>query len=191
MHSPFLFMDELSYQKLRSIEQRERQSPNLINIGPDFYVSAFHYIKGLEKRLEEERGENPSSRKVVLITDELRNAKRVWESIMERREKKIIQAALSAARAGTSLPSSLTYQEKKFYEKIVALLVENRKTIFEGREKNVTERGIIIRVLEDIPHFVAKDMKKYSLKKEDVIVLPKDIAEILIKKEAAEKVAVP
>lgn len=184
-------MDELSYQKLRSIEQRERQSPNLLNIGSTFYASAFQYIKGLETRLEEERKENPSSRKVVLVADELRNAKRIWESIMERREKKIIQAALSAARGGTALPSSLTHQEKRFYEKIVALLVDNRKTIFEGGEKNTMERGIVIRVLEDIPRFVAKDMKKYSLKKEDVLVLPKDIAEILIKKEVAEKVAMP
>ena len=55
---------------------------------------------------------------------------------MERREKKIIQVALSAARGGTSIPSSLTYQEKRFYEKIVALLVDNRKTIFKGGEKS-------------------------------------------------------
>lgn len=181
-------MDELSYQKLRSIEQRERQSPNLLNIGSNFYAEAFHYIKGLEDRLEEERGKNPSSRKVVLIADELRNTKRIWESIVERREKKIIQAALSAVRGGSPPPLSLTHQEKRFYEKIVALLVENRNAIFEGKEENIVEKGVIIRVLEDVPHFVGKDMKKYSLKKEDVLTLPKDMAEILIKRGVAEKV---
>ena len=181
-------MDELSYQKLRSIEQMERQSPNLVNIGPNFYTKAFQYIQNLEKRLEEERLKNPSSRKVIVIADELRNTKRVWENIIERREKKIIQAALSAVRGGSSPPSSLTNQEKKFYEKIVALLIENRKAIFEGKEKDVVEKGVIIRILEDIPHFVGRDMKRYSLKKEDVLTLPKDMADILIKRGAAEKV---
>ncbi|OYT61431.1 hypothetical protein B6U81_02955 [Thermoplasmatales archaeon ex4484_30] len=181
-------MDELSYQKLRSIEQRERQSPNLVNIGPNFYKRAFQYIQNLEKRLEEEQIKNASSRKVVVIADELRNTKRIWESIIERREKKIIQAALSAVRGGSSPPSSLTNQERKFYDKVVAILKENRKAIFEGKEESDVKKGVIIRILKDIPHFVGKNMKKYSLKKEDVITLPEDMANILIKRGVAEKV---
>lgn len=181
-------MDDLSYQKLRSIEQMERQSPNLVNIGPNFYTKAFHYIQNLEKRLEEEQIKNPTSRKVVVIADELRNTRRIWESIIERREKKIIQAALSAVRGGSPPPSSLTNQERKFYEKVVALLRENRKAIFEGREESDVERGVVIRILKDIPHFVGRDMKKYSLKKEDVLTMPKDMADILIKRGVAEKV---
>jgi len=186
-------MTNFSYAKLRSLENMERQSPELTNIGNDFYKEVFIYMKELEKRFEEERNRNPSSKKILLISDELRNTKRIWKSIFERREKKIVQAALSAARGG--------------------ILHENRNAIFErgemqreNEEKNEKQEfhagshepakdkeiksndNKIIRILKDVPPFVGSDMKNYSLKKEDVISMPKETAEILINRKAAEEI---
>jgi len=126
-------MTKFSYAKLRSLERMERQSPELTNIGNDFYRSAFEYIKELEKRLDEEMEKNPSSKKVTLISDELRNTRRIWESIFERREKKVVQAALSAARGGSHTPKSLTEQEKIFYKELLEILHKNRKAVFGGQ----------------------------------------------------------
>ncbi len=192
-------MTKFSYTKLRSLERMERQSPELTNIGNDFHRSAFDYIKELEKRFDEEMEKNPSSKKVSLISDELRNTKRIWESIFERREKKVVQAALSAARGGSHTPKYLTEQEKIFYEKLLDILHENRKMVFgrreakkeEKKEENVPDtggKGMILRILKDIPPFVGSDMKKYRLSKEDIITMPKGEADILVKRGAAEKV---
>ena len=78
----------------------------------------------------------------------------------------------------------MTREEKIFYDSLVTLLKEHRKRAFESGEKEF----IIIRVLEDIPQFVGSDMKKYNLRKEDVIALPPDLANILIKRGAAEEI---
>ncbi|HHH77995.1 MAG TPA: hypothetical protein ENL18_02130 [Thermoplasmatales archaeon] len=215
-------MTKFSYAKLRSLERMERQSPELTNIGNDFYRSAFEYIKELEKRFDEEMEKNPSSKKVSLISDELRNTRRIWESIFERREKKVVQAALSAARGGSHTPKSLTEQEKIFYGELLEILRKNREMIFGGQTRNIKKEesdGInndenkgdeedkqkdinavngggsngnkILRILKDVPPFVGADMKKYSLKKEDIITMPDDTANILLKRGAAEEVKVP
>ncbi|MEA2053985.1 MAG: hypothetical protein U9O96_02540 [Candidatus Thermoplasmatota archaeon] len=183
-------MTKFSYTKLRSLERMERQSPELMNIGNDFYESAFGYINELEKRFEEERAENPSSKKLILISDELRNSRRIWKSIFERREKKVVQAALSAARSGSSPPKFLTDQEKIFYERLLKILQENRETIFEERKENkkLHVDNTVLRILKNVPPFVGSNMKKYHLKKEDVITMPKETAEILIKRGAAEEI---
>jgi len=206
-------MTNFSYAKLRSLENMERQSPELTNIGNDFYKEVFIYMKELEKRFEEERNRNPSSKKILLISDELRNTKRIWKSIFERREKKIVQAALSAARGGDHTPKFMTQQEKIFYENLLKILHENRNAIFErgemqreNEEKNEKQEfhagshepakdkeiksndDKIIRILKDVPPFVGSDMKNYSLKKEDVISMPKETAEILINRKAAEEI---
>jgi len=209
-------MTNFSYAKLRSLENMERQSPELTNIGNDFYKEVLKYIRELEKRFEEENNKNPHSKKIALISDELRNTKRIWKSIFERREKKILQAALSAARGGTHIPKFMTDQEKIFYENLLKILNENRKAILGGKEVEDTKKkeesmkdsrrqgdknsdsetakakeekgNIIVRVLKDVPPFVGSDMKNYSLKKEDVITIPKDTAEILIKRKAAEEI---
>jgi len=174
----------LTYSKLRNIEQNEKMASSLTNVGVDFYQEALEYIKELEEKIEEEPLKDPASRKLLLLSDELRNTKRVLNNIFERREKKIIMAALLAARTEKKPPENLTREEKIFYESLVELLKENRKKIFEAKKKEF----LTIRILKDLPQFVGNDMKKYSLHKEDVISLPVDVAKILIEREAAEEI---
>ncbi|MCD6512756.1 MAG: DNA replication complex GINS family protein [Thermoplasmata archaeon] len=174
----------LGYSKLRNIEQNEKSSAKLTNIGADFYQQAGMYIQELEEKIEEERVKNPSSRKITLLSDELRNARRILNNIFERREKKIVLNALMAARGGEKSMENLTREEKIFYDRLVELLEENRRNIFEVKKKDV----VVIRILKNIPQFVDSNMRKYTLKKEDIISLPSDVARILIERKAAEKI---
>ncbi len=226
-------MATFDYTKLRKLEQRERRSPELMNIGDDFFEEALQHIRQLERRLEEERSKNPSSKKVMLISDELRNAKRSLEKIYERRQKKVVFAAV-----GSHTPKHLTRQERRFYDRLVALLRDNRRRILEGdvsreeqedqppepssttesendtaaapqpeqtretgppeaREPSDTEepgrsveQDVTLRMLQDMPSFVGSDMNNYELEKEDVVVLPKKTADILVERGAAEQVTV-
>jgi len=218
-------MATFSYSQLRNLERQERQSPELMNVGNDFYEAVRRHIRELEERLEEERARDPSSKKVLLISDELRNTRRIWDSIFERREKKVVQAALSAARSGSHTPKHMTSQEKEFYRRLVDILEENRRVILEGEEvtpqpEAAEDRvqpgedprcqpeagkgpagkkgepspapvtGVVLRITKDVPSFVGSDMKNYSLKEEDVVTLPRDMADILVKRGAAEKITV-
>jgi len=174
----------LTYSKLRNIEQNEKMSSSLTDIGIDFYKEAISYIKELEEKIEDERKREPASRKLMLLSDELRNTKRILNTIFERREKKIIMAALLAARAPRKPPENMTREERNFYEALLELIKENRKRIFEAKKKEF----VILRILKNIPQFVGSDMKKYVLGKEDVICMPEDVAKILIERNAAEEI---
>jgi DNA replication initiation complex subunit (GINS family) len=90
-------------------------------------------------------------------------------------------------------------EEKQFYNELVAMINGARKTIFEKtqtqsappvekksspsenppEEKN---KNPLVRVTVDIPAFVGPDMKTYLLKKQDILSLPKEIAEPLGKR---------
>lgn len=176
----------LNYSALRNIEQKEKTTPTLARIDADFYRQIREHIQELEGRLHKEKMKNPAAKTVVLLAEELRNTKRLRESIFERREKKIVLAALSVARGGRAKPENLTREEKLFYESLIALLQEHRKRILESASEEV----VVVRIVKDIPQFVAGDMKTYDLKKEDVLSLPGEVAQILLQRKVAEKLAV-
>lgn len=63
-------------------------------------------------------------------------------------------------------------------------IIENKESneIIKPEKVEETKPGLdysIIRILEDIPSFVAFDLKSYNLSKEDIVTLPKDNAEFL------------
>lgn len=174
----------LSYSKIRNIEQNEKMASGLTDIGINFYQEAVSYIKEMEEKIEGERIKNPSSRKIMLLSDELRNTKRILKNIFERREKKIVMNALLMARTEGKTPENLTREEKIFYDSLLKILKENRKKIFEVKKKEFA----ILRILKDVPQFVDSNMKKYRLKKEDIISLPVEVAKILIERKAAEEI---
>lgn len=176
----------LNYSALRNIEQKEKTTSTLTQIDADFYRQALEHIQKLEERLHEEKMKNPAAKTLILLAEELRNTKRLWESIFERREKKIVLAALSVARGGRARPEHLTREEKLFYESLIALLHEHRKRTLES----TAQESQVVRIVKDIPQFVAGDMKTYDLKKEDVISLPGEVAQILIQRKVAEKLMV-
>jgi DNA replication initiation complex subunit (GINS family) len=46
----------------------------------------------------------------------------------------------------------------------------------------------IVLVLEDLPEFVGMDMKTYRLRRNDVVSLSKDMAEVLLKRGVAREI---
>jgi len=66
------------------------------------------------------------------------------------------------------------------------------KEHFKQEEKKsssfVVKETEIVRITKDLPSFVGADMQTYSLKREDVVTLPKNTAEILIKQGNALRV---
>ncbi|HDN51473.1 MAG TPA: hypothetical protein ENG06_06860 [Thermoplasmatales archaeon] len=95
-------------------------------------------------------------------------------------------AARAVARGGRAMPEQLTREEKMFCVSLIALLHEHRKRTLES----TAQESQVVRIVKDIPQFVAGDMKTYDLKKEDVISLPGEVAQILIQRKVAEKLTV-
>lgn len=192
-------MEEISYKTLRKIEEIEKSSSVLSDIKSDFYSLIAKYLDELNERLKREE----SQQKKTILQDEIANIKRISSNIYEAREKKIVLAALSKARGGNPDTKNMIDCEKKLFDAILNALLSSRDSAFEIKEKeSIKEKGTeekekkgvkeenknpIVRIDRDLPEFIGTDKKKYYLKKDDIISLPRDMSNTLINRGAAEK----
>jgi DNA replication initiation complex subunit (GINS family) len=192
--------EEISYKTLRRLQQGEQTSSVLTKINVNFYQDLSVYMKTLERSIENEK--NPL--KLKLFTDEIQNTKKIANSIYELREKKIVQAALATARGATPDLTNFLELEKKLYGSLVEQIMVSRKEIFEKPTnrpittppaspnnppvKQETNTHPIVRVLEDTPEFIGTDGKTYLLRKEDVLSMPNEMTEPLLKKKVVKQV---
>ena len=191
---------EISYKTLRRIQQLEKTSPLFTKIDVNFYHKLSDYLKNLEKVIEQEE----NAQKIKLFNDEIQNTKKIAFGIYELREKKIVQSALSKVRGGKPDLKNVLDIEKKLYESLVEQIVLSRKKILEeksievkkDKSKTVTLKkeeikrntNPIVRVLEDIPEFVGTDMKTYSLRKNDILTVSKEMSDPLVKRGVVKQI---
>ena len=190
--------NEISYKILRQIQQLEKTSPFLTKIDPNFYNKLIEYLKNLKSVIEQEE----ESQKIKLFDDEIKNTEKLAFSIYEFREKKIVQAALSKVRGGKPDLRNILDIEKRLYESLIEQIILTRKKILEeksqekgkndAKNQKKREREInnnpVVRVIEDIPEFVGTDMKTYSLRKDDIISIQKQMSEPLIKRRVVKQI---
>lgn len=192
-------LGDINYKALRRIQQLEKNSPLLTKIDTLFYSRLSAYLKTLDTIAKKEE----NAQKSKFLQEEIQNTKKIATSIYEQREKKIVQAALSTARGGKPDLKNLLEGEKILFDSIVAQIMQTRKKIFDtkpeekkketppikpenrGKQENTNP---MVRVTADIPEFVGTDMKNYRLRKEDVVSLPKDMADPLVKRGVAKPV---
>ncbi|MDH7516996.1 MAG: hypothetical protein QHH19_01430 [Candidatus Thermoplasmatota archaeon] len=191
----------ISYKSLRKIQQAEKNSPTLTSINPGFYSDLSEYLKKLDERFEKES--NPQ--KQMLLRDEIQNTKKIAISIYERREKKILLAAISKARGGNPDMKNLVDDEKKLFELTLKTMNETREKLLNKKTGNKekpaeeipkadeekeeeTNTNPIVMVTNDIPEFIGTDANKYVLKKGDVLSLPGDMSSTLCRRGVAKEV---
>ncbi|MBN2599767.1 MAG: hypothetical protein JXA75_04430 [Candidatus Thermoplasmatota archaeon] len=190
----------ITYKTLRRLQQDEQASSLLTKIDVNFYKDLSSFLATLERSVENEK--NPL--KFKLFTDEIQNTKKIANSIYELREKKIVQTALATARGATPDLTNLLEIEKKLYSSLVEQIKASRKDIFETPSdrsaqaspasptktplKGEPNTHPIVRVLEDTPEFIGTDGKIYLLRKEDVLSLPSEMTEPLLKKQIVSQV---
>ncbi len=196
--------DEISYRTLRKIQQLEKNSPVLTKLKSDFYNDLSEYIENLKNRL----GSETSSQKQMLLNDEIRNTKKIVTNIYEQREKKILLAVVSKARGGNPDLKNMIDWEKDLFDPVLNLMLNSRRRILEmetreniseetktvgsKEEKKIVEKqensNPIVRITQDIPEFIGTDEKKYNLRKNDLISLPEDMSDMLLKRGVINKI---
>jgi DNA replication initiation complex subunit (GINS family) len=192
--------NDINYKTLRRIQQDEQSSASLTKIPTNFYKELVSYLKTLDHSIEQEK--NPL--KLKLFSDEVQNTKKIANSIYELREKKIVQAALATARGATPDLGNMLEIEKNLYRSLVEQITNSRKEIFEnptGQRKtsppatpepapviDQSNTHPIVRVLEDTPEFIGTNGQPYLLRKEDVISIPQEMMDPLLKKKVVTHV---
>ena len=191
--------EDINYKTLRKIQQQEKTSPLLTKIDRNFYQKFSEYLKNLQ-RIAEKEG---NSQKIKLFDDEIQNTKKIAFNIYELREKKIIQTALSKVRGGKPDLKNLLEIEKRLYDSLVKQIIVSREEILEqklekktdvksapetGKKEKKSNTNAIVRVTQDTPEFVGTDMKTYSLRKDDVLTLPKEMSDPLLKRGVVKQI---
>ena len=197
--------DELSYKTLRRIQQMEKNSPGLTDLIPGFYNALSDYLGKLDSRLNDES----SSKKKMILEDEIQNIKKIVVNIYEQREKKILLAAVSKARGGNPDLKNLESVEKDLFDSVLNLMLQSRGQLLEQevvkneakKEQKIVESDIkndqdechsnsnpIMRITEHIPEFIGTDEKKYNLREGDIVSLPENMGKMLSKRGVAKEI---
>ena len=195
-------IDELNYKTLRKIQQIEEKTPALSKINPELYINFSDYIKILTLRFKNEINEQ---RKIIL-KNEINNTKKIIKNIYEQREKKILIAIMTKVRGGEPNLKNLVNTEKILFESILEIVIRQRQQIMDKKvikndlvndnktnikkvEKKVkNENNKIFLVRDNIPEFIGTDARKYNLRKDDLITIPKNTSELLLNKRVVKEI---
>ncbi|MBN1159750.1 MAG: DNA replication complex GINS family protein [Candidatus Diapherotrites archaeon] len=180
---------EMTYDEIMKVRRLEKSATRLVKLAPDFYEQIEKFIA---KELKKANGTISLDR-----VREFENLKQAIIDIYNMREKKILNQALLASRSGNADTEHLTNSEKELYENLLLFLNRYRGNVnlyFEkegGESKKSTPEplnNVTVSILEDVPSFVGEDMKEYGpFKREEVVELPKSVANLLIARNLAER----
>ncbi len=186
-------MEIVTYESIRKIQKAEKVSKQLQKIPDGFFNAVKGWFEYKEKK------QDTSS----LL--EVKNARALTEELIGRREGKVVIAALHTVR-GDSPPDNMSLDEQKLFDSIVNLLKSFREdtkgliygygNVLEGKIQDAKisiedmKRGKkTVKALTEISKFTDMDLNTYGpFKAGDMIEVPMEIAEILIKRKVAEEV---
>lgn len=125
----------VSYKSLRKIQQAEQAAAALSKLETGFYRDVTSYLQALEKSVATEK--NPQ--KSRLFAEELANTKKLITGIYDLREKKIVSAAVVAARGGEPDIKCLAEEEHPLYDGLVQAITQVRQHILATETPAVQE----------------------------------------------------
>ncbi len=198
--------------------RNEAATRGLAKIPNDFYAATTAYLAEVRRSYEADLRENPSGRKGEISRQTYQRASQVARDIVEGRTQKVLTFAFQASIGGArDLPNSLA-EERALYDRLIAGLLEHRRTVAPYLEPNEaaaasrpaappsvapavpppakpvpaaaarTAAPVFVRILQD-GRPVEVGAETLDLRQEDVVSLPADTAQLLVRAKVAEPVA--
>ena len=172
--------ETITFELIRKIQLDEQKATTLTRLPTNFFNAISNYLEQKKKIVASD------DRKGAL---EMKTIERLVEDIFNRRERKILNAAIIAARSGLP-PENLGDEERPFYNSIVALVKNRRNDLLKSLLTGRTEAAAPMVVFkEDTPAFLGIDEKTYGpFKKSDTAILPEENMRILLERGVIEQV---
>ncbi|MFA5945152.1 MAG: hypothetical protein WC876_11880 [Candidatus Thermoplasmatota archaeon] len=123
--------DNVSYEMLQDLLRAERRSNKLMAVPARFWPMVREFLELITQAFRIEQAKDPFSRKVMMLSDQVKNAKHAAESLWALRERKLAMLALAATRE-RKVPDGITPDEGALYHDLVGMLEESRNRVFEG-----------------------------------------------------------
>jgi DNA replication initiation complex subunit (GINS family) len=163
----------LTYADLEKAFRQERAAPTLQKLPPEFYAEARTLAAAPEAQAFSDS-----------ILEHLRK-------IHSLRTNKIIHYAGRAAPSDRP-PDNILAQEAELYAQLMGAVAENRAKVLEAKieapppaqEKKPSSK---VRIRQALPAIAASDGRDYGpFKVDDIVELPQDLVELLVKRSVAE-----
>jgi DNA replication factor GINS len=199
---------DINYEDIMTLFRQENRSPQLTKVDPALYDKIAAYIKSIRKESEREIGMNPSSHASMMLSDQLKKAIDKAKRVYELRTRKIALIALRKVAGDNPDTANLTPDELVLFSSLTSVLAAHKDSNADFEtlgpklsksenmvdiptiqrtspkeeskvEEDEADELVVARVLEDLPTFVGVD-KEYKLRKEDVVSLPRSVADTLV-----------
>jgi len=179
----------ITYKDIYDAAKKERYSESLQPISKTFVKDVVKYLKE-KKEVSSEEGDLFSDNSIK-TKKQLENATTLFQELLRRRRKKILNLVLIASETGISKQdfNNMLAIEKSLFEELIICFEKSDKElgrIFNG-DKNEDQKNDLIVFLEDIKEFIGLDGKKMGgFSKGQIANIPKETAKILIDDGKAE-----
>ncbi|MEA2045432.1 MAG: hypothetical protein U9N48_02730 [Euryarchaeota archaeon] len=178
--------------------RNERRTADLQPLAGDFYRQVGSYLTNLGDDLS--GIEDNFSVEAQLIEEEYKSARRSINRLIDLRMKKIarkVQRASSASKDVTF--EGMTPEEEQIYRQMLAALIRGRESILAQINPSRTERPLtgkkdvvqeytVVRLTDSVPTFIGVNGRRYTLQKDDLVMLPAVHATNLCNKNLAREV---
>ncbi len=201
---------KITYESLFDILRSEKKNLMLQKLPRTFFDDVLKYMKQKYEFLFKNNTED-----IFVSADkekglrELNNLKAIVKEIIERRIKKVCDLAIIAVKtkSQSSDVENMLDEEKLLFENFLSHLKNYHSGVIENlmmfskvnynpeyvkkneaqKTESEEEKFLMIRILNPVPKFIGPDLKIYGpFIEDDIVKLPKRIAEVLIKKKRAE-----
>ncbi len=126
--------EELTYETISQLFQKERKVSRLTEITPDFYEEVAKYLGRLEQEYSKESNKNPTSPTTLLLREEHLKITKLLKQIYEIRERKLILSALNRVKGVTHEIKNITPQEQELLNSVVDIILSARAPILQIRQ---------------------------------------------------------
>lgn len=149
--------EDFSFETIAQVYREERGSTTLTKLPLHFYQRLTQYLERLHNSYLEERKNDPSSPKSIMLEDEYNKAQKRSFQIYEHRERKIILLALQAANGGKPNLNTMTKMEKNAFDTLVDTLLKNRSRILSKSEEDACETKTFLHKEKKVDKIEIKD----------------------------------
>ena len=176
----------LDFQRIKDVHMAEKNDTSLTRIENDFYQQVREFIDAEREKLRKKMevsgiGLDPMDLYAY------KNLLVLVKEIITIRAQKIAKMAIADAFTGSEpiLENAVDWEQDLYWDIRRKVEAAMRRTLGEGEERSFNL--VHVRILTDIPLFVGPDLREYGpFRAGEEVPLPKEVAEILVKKGQAE-----
>ncbi|MFW6450271.1 MAG: hypothetical protein ACOCZ6_04395 [Nanoarchaeota archaeon] len=195
----------INYETVYELLRREKSREEMQKLPENFVEELAKYVQWLGTEVNKKKRDIDSFSSDEIRREEQKyyNMRRVISELYEKRERKIINMAITKSRTNAKLAdvANLLDTEKELFNSLVETLNLYRKKSMEemlGKKKKEQEGKTqennpqgkrMVRFLSAVPKFYDKEMNVLGpFEPDEIASLPPEITDILIKKGRAEEI---